>query len=238
MPSRLFGTKRPNVPGLATLGQAGMKGEIADLRRDIEATFTELEGYGLPFLQEFIDLPAAVANAHMLSFATAASIQSFSRAAGTMTGAQTAEMVPPRNVTVTSTINAHVTALAVAIVGRVRDITGALIAQTDTINTTNGGGATDAGTKAFAFVDSISIPAMGGAAGSLTVGFGVVCGLRRKLKSAAGMPVVLQQITNGALVTNGTFVAAATSGPHGTWAPNSAANGTNDYALVYMQDAS
>jgi hypothetical protein len=56
--------------------------------------------------------------------------------------------------------------------------------------------------------------------------------------SRAGLLAPLREIAAGSVVTNGTFVDAATDAPHGTYEPNTAPNGTNDYALYYEVDTS
>ncbi len=235
MPSKLFGSKSPKIPGLVTPGKAGTPGEIADLRSDVDEAFSALEAQGgVIVTEDFTNLAAASANYFKASVATATTEQTFTRAAGTLNAA--AELVPPRNITVTTTSNANVNAVSPTFTGRVRDRTGTLITQTDTFALTDDGGATDAGTKAFSFLDEATMPAHGGTGGAYTIGYGNIVGLTKKLRTIGSAHLVLQQQTNGSVVTNGTFVAAATRAPNGTWSPNSAPNGTNDYTLVYVTD--
>jgi hypothetical protein len=232
--SRAFGEKNARIPGLVTRGKGGLPGEIADLRHDVEEGFAYYEQTlgGVLVTEEFTNLLAADTDGLKTAAASSASIQSFTSA--DWNGVQgDDEMVPPRNVTLTTSTHADINAVAVVVTGRVRNDRGELIAQTETINLTDGGGVTNAGTEAFSFVDSVVIPAQGGTGGTVAIGFGVLVGLARKIRSAAGLPLVLQQVTAGAVVTNGTF---ATTAPNGTWSPNTAANGTNDYALVYVAD--
>lgn len=235
--SKTFGTQKAKVPHLgAAKGASGLTGEIGDLRADVEAAFLAFEKSGGLFHTDLFAAPAApTVAAHKTAFATSASAQSFSRASTQLDGSLAAtELVPPRNVVVTSTSHAHVTAVIVAITGRVRDITGALVAQTDTITLTAGGGASDAGTKPFAFVDKVDIPAQGGASGSLQIGTGALLGTSAKVRlGAGGASLVLMQLTDGTPVTNGVFAAAA---PVSTFAPNSAANGTRNYTIIYAVD--
>lgn len=232
--SRSFGSRGPRLPHL-TQGKGGLPGEVNDLRGDVEAMASYLETELQPLvLEEFTNLVAASAAAIKASFPTSASPQSFSRTAGTLIAL--AEMVPPRNPTVTSTTHANVDAVIVTFTGRVRDENGDLIAQTATVTLTDGGGATDAAAKAFSFVDSVDFPAEGGTAGAHTIGFGTVVGLKKKIRSAAGLPLRVLQVTDGALVTNGTFVAAATATPNGTWSPNTAPDAVHDYAILYVPD--
>jgi len=74
---------------------------------------------------------------------------------------------------------------------------------------------------------------------TLKFGTGNVVGLDSKLRDVGGAPNggVLKEVANGSVVTNGAFVLPATSPPYGSYSPNTAPNGTNDYAVVYMVDA-
>lgn len=234
MPSTLFGRRGPKKPHLVQPGKGGLAGEIADLRTDVEAAFDLMQDNGgYIHTDEFTNVAAADPDGIKLAAATSDAIQAFTSADwdGIL---GTGEMVPPRNATVTTTAHANVDAVVVAIVGRVRDITGALIAQTDNITLTDGGGVTDAGTKAFSFIDSATIPAQGGAGATLSIGWGVLIGLSRPMRAMAGLHRPLREVAAGSVVINGTF---ATTAPHGTYSPNSAPNGTNSYALTYVVSA-
>jgi hypothetical protein len=72
--------------------------------------------------------------------------------------------------------------------------------MTEVITLTDGGGVTNAGVKCFASVSSVVIPAQGGAAGALTIGFGVAVGLAKKLKARAGVLSLVREIIGGAVV--------------------------------------
>lgn len=235
MSSNLFGSKTAKRPHLVQSG-GGLSGEIADLRHDVEESFNTLEtGGGYFATEEFTDVAAADTDAIVTSFATAAAVTSKS-GSGLNGVVGAAEMTPPRNITITSTTHADVDAVDAVITGKVRDKDGNLIDQTDTISITDGGGVTDAGTKAFSVVTSVSIPAMAGAGGALTVGFGSVIGLRRAIKTRAGLTRPIREVVAGAVATNGVFTTAAAKPPYGTYAPNTAPNGTNDYAITYEVD--
>jgi hypothetical protein len=180
---------------------------------------------------EFTNPVAAVVNAIKLSIATAATPQVFTGAQfDGATGA--AEMVPPRNPTITSTSNANVTAVAAVFAGFVRNEDGVLVPQTCTINITNGGGATDVGDRPMSVITSITIPAQGGTGGALQFGFGAMIGLAALVKSRAGLIAPLRQVAVGAVVTTGTFTNAAGSVVCG-YTPAAAPNATNDYAITY-----
>ncbi len=235
VPSKLFGSKTAARPHLVRPG-GGLSGEVHDLRQDVDAAFDELEsGGGLFQTDEFTNVAAADPNGIVESFASSASedVRSGAELDGAVGGA---EMVPPRNITITSSTHADIDAVAVQIVGQVRDDQGELITQTDTITLTDGGNATDVGTKAFSLVTSITIPAQSGTGGALEVGFGAIIGLSKPIKTRAGLTAPLREVAGGSVVTNGTFTTAAAQGPHGTYAPNSAPNGTLDYAVTYEVD--
>jgi hypothetical protein len=232
--SKTFGTQVAKAPGLVGKSKGGVAGEVGDLRDDIEKAFLAFEANGsLDRVEEFLALRAAAANLIKTSIATSNQAATYGKTDLDGSVGNT-ELVPPRNITVVSTSHADVTAVQVVITGRVRDASGNLVDQTDTITLTAGGGATDAGTKAFSIVDKIERPPLGGAGGSLQFGIGNLVGLAAKPRTLAGYLLVHQQVTNGAVVTNGTFNAAAA--PNGTWSPNAAANGTNNYGLRYTVD--
>lgn len=231
MPSTLFGHRSPRLAHLVQRGKGGLPGEIADLRLDTEEAFKAMQvNGGYIHTDEFTNPAAADPDGIKLAAATAATPQSFTSA--NWTGVLgTGEMVPPRNATITTTADADVLAVECTITGRVRDFMGLLVEQTDTITLTAGGGVTDAGTKAFSFIDQVDIPANDGPAATLSIGWGVLMGLSKPMRSMAGLLRPLREVAAGSAVTNGVFAATA---PHGTYAPNSAANGTNDYALTYI----
>jgi hypothetical protein len=234
MPSKLFGSKTARRPHLVS-GTGGVAGEVADLRQDVEGSFARLENQGGYFrTDEFTNPATADVDAFKTSFATSGSVQSISGAALNGVVGVT-EMVPPRNPTVTSSSHAHVTAVAVVFTGRVRNSAGDLVSRTVTVNTTNGGGATDAGAEALSIIDSVSIPAMGGASGSLQLGFGVSIGLGAKVKSRAGLIRALREVASGAVVTTGTFTNPS-GAPVSLYTPSAAPNAANDYAVTFEVD--
>lgn len=235
--SKLFGSERASKPHLVR-GSGGIPGEIADLRADIDSTFDRLEdGGGYLVTEEFTNVATADVNAIVVSMASSNAIVAL--AAEDLDGVVgNDEMVPPRNVTVTTSTHADIDAVAVVVTGRVRNSDGKLVAQTDTITLTNGGGATDLGDAMFSIVDSVTIPAQGGSGGAVEVGFGALIGLGKAMKSRAGLRAPIRQIAIGAVVTTGTFSAPATNLPHGAYAPAAAPNGTNDYAITYEVDTS
>lgn len=187
----------------------------------------------IPLVQEtFTDVAAADPDAIVEALATVASAVVLS--GDDLDGVIGAgEISPPRNITITTAGGTPADAPATA------TITGLAVdgsAQTETINVGQTA-TTVAGAKAFAYVESISMPAADGTDATLTFGIGNVIGLSSKLRDVGGVVGIVKEVANATVVTNGVFVLPATSGPFGTYAPNTAPNGTNDYAIVYMVGA-
>lgn len=179
-------------------------------------------------VDEITDAPAAAA-AGLLA-ATASSVAVQTKLAAALISAGLLELsIRPRNVTFTvaGATAAHAPTSAV-VTGT--DINGDSLSETVAITASAG---TYAGVKAFRTITSIVYGAGGGAGATVSIGYGSVFGLSKKIRSRAGLPLVFKEISAGAAVTNGTFVAAATSGPNGTYAPNSAPDGSKDYAVAY-----
>jgi hypothetical protein len=227
--SRQF-AKKPHL----LQASGGVAAEVKDLRDDLTDEFGAMAAV---VVEEFTNPAAADVNGIKLSVASAATVQTYTGAAlGGVIGAGV--MSPPRNITITTTAHADIDAVAVVVTGE--DVNGDVI--TETITLTDAGGVTDAGAKAFAKVTSIVVPAQSGVGGALEFGFGALIGLSRPLRSRAGLATVIKEIAVGAVVTNGVFVgapAAVGAGqPNGTYSPNSAADGTRDYAVFYESNES
>ncbi len=138
----------------------------------------------------------------------------------------------PRNITFTTAGNTPADALASATITGTDVFGNALtetvnIAQTATIAT---------GVKCFKTVTSIAYTVGQGTDATVSIGFGALLGLAHKPKVRAGGVAVLNEIAVGARVTNGTFATPTTSPPNGSYSPNSAADGSRDYAVYYERD--
>lgn len=182
--------------------------------------------------QTFTNLAAADTDAIKTAIATVASTVTYSGADlnGVIGGGS---ISPPRNITVTTAGGTPADAPATA------TITGTAIdgsAQTEVINVGQTA-TTVAGAKAFATVTSIALSAADGTDATLAFGTGNVIGLDSKIDDVGGVAGIVKEVANATVVTNGVFVLPATSGPFGTYAPNSAPNGTNDYAILYAVGA-
>jgi hypothetical protein len=138
----------------------------------------------------------------------------------------------PRNITFTSGGSDATHAPASAVITGT-DIDDAALTETVTLSQTAG---TDLGVKAFKTITSIVYGAAGGTDATVAIGLGGKLGLAKKAKTRGGIVMVVQEIAAGALATNGTFVVAGTGLPYGTYAPNSAPDGSRDYAVIFERD--
>lgn len=190
-------------------------------------------GSGPLYWQEWTNPVAASANGLKTATATVATTSTV-LAAALETAGKAALAAYPRNVTFTTAGGTAADAPATA------TITGTDIddsALTETVNLAQT--ATIAsGVKAFKTITSIEFAAGDGTDATIAIGFGSVFGLAKKAKVRAGHVAVVQEIANGAVATNGTFVIPATGAPYGTYAPNSAPDGSKDYAILFERDLS
>lgn len=179
-------------------------------------------------VQEWTD-PVAVSAAGLhAATATTVAVQTLTTA-DLIAGGKTALATYPRNVTFTTAGSTPADAPATAVITGT-DIDGNALTETVTLAQT----ATIAsGVKAFKTITTIVYAAGDGTGATIAVGFGAVFGLSSKLAARGGGAGVVNEIAAGSRVTTGTFVLSATSAPYGTYAPSSAPNGTNDYAVYY-----
>lgn len=140
----------------------------------------------------------------------------------------------PRNVVITVTHATAVVAMSGTITGT--DLTGKNISEAWSV-TAGGTTKTFTGKKAFKTVTSITeTVAADASTNTIIAGTGVVFGLDSPLSVASAV----KETSAGSVVTNGTFVkasAAATDDPHGTYAPNSAPNGSTTYEAWYISNS-
>jgi hypothetical protein len=113
------------------------------------------------------------------------------------------------------------------------DIDGNVI--TDTIGALEtGGGGTYYSSKVFRTLERILLTAGAGTGASYTIGFTDELGLDKPIKSRAGVAAAVACIDTAVVAApNGTIVAAATDPPYGSWDPNTALDGSADFALFY-----
>jgi hypothetical protein len=62
-------------------------------------------------------------------------------------------------------------------------------------------------------------------------------GLAKPIKTRAGAVSLLKEHAAGSVVTNGVVADSTTGAPNGTYAPDTAADGSNDYMVMYEYDA-
>jgi hypothetical protein len=230
MASKTFGTQTARKPHL-TRGKGGVAGEVDDLRADVEAAFTKMEGEGgLLRTVEWVDPAAADADYFMTTRASQVAVDTINEDTAEWTGA--AELDPPRNLVITSTLHADILGGNYVATGFVRDEDGVLVAQTETIAQTIGGGA-DAGTRAWSVLTQVVFPAAAGTNSNITIGFGDIIGLPAPMASRAGLLQPIREIEAGSVVTTGTFTTAAAQPPHGTYLAATVPDAANDYALTY-----
>lgn len=192
--------------------------------------------WGLFSDQPSIALPiASSANAYMLSF-LGPNTATFTFLKALFTGVLAPKGRPdwPRNVVITVTHASAVVALNGVITGKDSLGRDMVEAWAVTAGTTS---KTFTGAKAFSQVDSITVIAAADAtADSVVIGTGNVLGI--ELPVAA--PKAMIELTDGAVVTTGTVVAAsaaAAADPLGTYAPATVPNGAHTYdAWVYIED--
>lgn len=92
-------------------------------------------------------------------------------------------------------------------------------------------------TRTYAKITSLVFPAGDGVSATIAITFAAPVGLKRKIRSRAGLISPLKEIVNGAVVTSGTFTGPTTTDlPNGTYSPSSAANDASDYAIYYEGD--
>lgn len=217
--SGIFSGQKAQVPHLSK-GNS----EIADLRADIKKDFSANAAIAV---EEF--LAPAAAGAALISAVAPTTVAP--RTAVLL--ALAANISPPRPISVTTAGATPADAPATAVVTG-KDINGNAMTETLNVGQT---ATTVTGNKCFASVSSIVEAAAEGTAATLSYGIGAPIGLGKPIKTRAGRTGPVQEIANGAVVTNGVFVAASTASPNGSYAPNSAANGALNYCLYYEYDA-
>lgn len=191
------------------------------------------EGAGDRTVDEWTDPLAAAAAGLKAATATVASVVALT-AADLLTAGKNELLARPRNVTFTTAGGTAADAPANAVIVGT-DINGDALTETVTLAQT---ATISEGVKAFRTITSITYPAADGTNATVSIGFGNKFGLRRKAKTRAGAVNRGTEISAGTFVTNGTLVVAETSPPHGTYTPNSAPDGSKDYALEYESVAS
>lgn len=220
--SGLMSKQRAQKPHLLR-GSGGVAGEVADLRLDVN---DELEPMAAIAVVEFTT-PAA-GGAAVLKVATATVEAPVTlTAADLLAGGKNILAAEPRNLTFTTAGGTAADAPATA------TITGKGpkgVPQTETVNLAQTAAAAT-GVKLWTEIEKIEYPAADGTDATVAIGIGNAMWLPKAPKARAGLAAPIREIAAGSAVTNGVFSAANSS-----YTPNSAPNGTNNYAVYYEYD--
>lgn len=217
--SGLFSDQVPDKAHLVS-GKRGVAGEVDDLRSDIAGVLADLAAITV----EELTNPAAGA-VNSLELATACTL--LGRLVTTFVAGGVAILAAKgRNITITTAgvtpTNGPATAL----------VTGTYkgAAQTETISGLNGGAATYTGTKPFDTVVSVQYATALGTDATNAIGIGGGLGVDKTPKARGGGVNLLREVAAGSLVVNGALTANL------LYTPNTAPNGTNDYAIWFEYD--
>lgn len=182
--------------------------------------------------ESFLNPATADVDALVTNYTTSNAIQTFTVATFDGVGHTAGAFPYARNITMTLSSHADWNATTGVVTGL--DINGATISEDFSIP--NGGNTTLTGAKCFKSVSSIVIPAQESTGGTATFGFGALLGLSKKAMVRDGYLVHFLEILDGTQVTNGVWAIPATGLPNGSYAPNSAPNGSRDYVIGYELD--
>lgn len=220
-----FTSQKAQQPHLVKPGTGGMAAEIADLRADIKSDFTANAAIAVEEFVNPIGSGAALISAAALSTVAPRSPVLLALAAN---------ISPPRQISVTTAASGTPADAPATTLITGKDMFGNAMTETLTVSQTN---ATVTGAKCFASVSSILEAAGDGVGATLSYGIGAPIGLGKPIKTRAGIVSIIKEHANGAVVANGVVAAASAALPNGSYAPNTAADGTKSYALLYEYDA-
>lgn len=182
-------------------------------------------------IDEWTDPLAAATAGLKAATATVASVVELT-AADLLTAGKAELLARPRNVTFTTAGGTAADAPANAVIVGT-DINGDELTETVTLSQTAG---TASGSKAFRTIETITYPAADGTGATIAVGYGNVFGLSKRIRTRAGALMYGKEISAGTVVTNGTLATPTASPPNGSYSPNSAPDGSKDYAIEYEPD--
>lgn len=204
--SGLFSGERAANPNLVTPGKSGLAGEIGDLRADIARILSPLAAIAV---EEYTNPLAAASNNMMAATASVTTavtlLPATSPATGVLTRATITNLAAaPRQLVFTTagSTAAHQPATA-TIVGK--DLNGLPLTEVRNLLQTAGAVISR---NFFTDVTSITLSAGDGTGATLAIGLGSKIGLRKPIKTRAGLTTAIKEIAVGAVVTNGTFLAS------------------------------
>lgn len=211
-------------------GSGGLGAEINDLRNEMIAATKHMASV---VVEEWTNAAATAAAGLKDAAATVAAIVTFT-ASDLKSAAKTDMLANPRTITFTTAGVTPANAPAnVVITGT--DVNDDVISETLVLAQTAD---IVESVKAYKTITSLVFPAADGTAATIAVGLGTKFGLKKKIKTRAGLTTAIKEIANGAVVTNGVFTSAATSAPNGLYAPNANPDGSKDYCIYYESDES
>jgi hypothetical protein len=213
--SGLF-TKQNAAKAHLLQGAGGLAGEVADIRKDLDA---ELGPLAAITVDELTNLEAA--GAADLEAATAVTVAP--RTVTSFLAPGLAKLATnPRNLSFTTAGGTPADAPATAtITGTYRGK-----AQSEVVNVPQT--ATIAmGTKPFSTVTSVVYSAAQGTDATVSIGVGTGAGTAKIPRSRGGGVNLIREVAVGSLVTNGVLTV------EGLYTPNTAFDGTRDYAVYY-----
>lgn len=223
--SGLFSNQGPRKPHLIR-GSGGVAREVADLRDD---TTSALASLAAVTVEEFTNPAAADDDGLEVATATQATVRTVTSFLALGLAALAAF---PRTISFKTAGTTPADAPATAVITGV-DKNGDALTETVNVGQT---ATTVYSTKCFAGLTSIAYAAGDGTDATVAIGFGPTLGLSVAPKTRAGMPGIVAEIAAGARVTNGVFATATASPPNGSYTPNTAPNGTNDYCVYFEYD--
>lgn len=211
-----FGGESPNIPHL------GNKGEIGDVRGDVNRALGAMEAGGLFRVDDFTNPPAADADAFLATEATvteASVLRAADLIADSIVGG-------PRAITVSLGDDAGAYSTDdIVIEGTAY---GEKVVLTFTPSGADGNETLESNEDwGLDTITKVSIPAQADTDGDISIGFGAELVLFRGIRDMAGISTPIREVAVGAVVTTGTF-----SGRKYTTA--AAPDGTRDFSVAYV----
>lgn len=191
------------------------------------------EPLGAFTVEEWTNLATADVDGYMTAQDTATTAKVYGEGGLAFNGASKNGTAAPRPASITTTGDDAKFNLPLHVVVTGVDSNGDTASETLTVTEDTNAG-TVVGKKPFVKLTKVEVPANVASGGTIAVGFGAPVGLSLAIKSRAGAPVVTCEITGGVSgAPTGTFLDVDNAPPNGSYEPDSAPDGTKDYALVY-----
>lgn len=222
--SGLFSSERGVAPYKTEPGKSGLSGELGDLRRDIARTMALMAAL---CVQEFTNPLATAANNMMAATASQVTedvlLPAVTPAVGALTQATISNLGTggPRQIqfTVAGGTPAH-RAPTATIYGK--DVEGKVTSQVLPLPDVAGSVLSDF----FSDIDKIVLAAGSGTGATVAIGLGALLGLAAPVVSRAGRVAVIQEVSAGSVVTNGTVAEGAVTAGSVTGSADLSTGGT------------